>query len=434
MSKKDRQSEPYKKRTDNRSRKGPTIAARKEPTNYLPVTIECVVDGCELNSLLHRFNQGAWASRKRISGLLLLIDFIIRKGGQTLKISSELSHEYVRRLKGVEGTKAQPLALLVHIGILEIVRPAKVGPHLKVSTEYRIHRDHPKRFRIEIHVSPQQRAKLDNADIRNETRNNRKHPFRARLRLDMERLGLSSDGQSKALRMMVAHEKEPSVLRAMEFLNQTRERAIRVDGTGTVNTFINSIPRELKPYLEIDGKPVSKCDIEGAHFCILQRIVRDRMEYLRKSCLSGHKMSPLEDELGNLAQMIEAGDIYSQGRQHITTKERKASKRTMLSALNMKTSVALHISEYQWLRTKFPRTFGIVEDIKKGDHRALSIQLRNYTARIINGALTQLQAIDIPAFPDTDALIVTKEHGTPAREAIERFLREVAGAGKVSVT
>lgn len=432
--KKDRQSDESKKRTDNRSEKGPTIETQKGPTNYIPVTVSGVIGEGDLKLLLHRFNQGKWITRKKIAGLLQLLDLMIRKGGKTFKISSELSHEYVRRSKGNCGTIQQPLALLVHIGILEKVRKAKVGPHLKVSAEYRFHYNYSRRSEMEIFISPQQLAKRENAGSRKEGRLNRKHPFRARLIVDMERLSLSAEGESQSLNLIVANQKEDCTRRLIESLNGTREKAVKVDSSGTISTFINGTPKELKPHLEIDGKPVAKCDIEGAHFCILQRIVRDRITYYQKQKQSGFKIEMLEKEAKRFSGMIEAGDIYSQGRPEVTKDERKEKKLAMLSALNMKTSVAIHIPEYRWLRETFPLTFRIVEDIKKNDHRALSIQLRNYTARIINGALRRLQEMDIPAFPDTDALIVTKENGQLARETIEGFLREVAGDGKVSVS
>jgi len=398
------------------------------------VVVNCVVDANQLEALLHKHNQSAWVSRKRISGLLLLIDFIIRKGGKTLKISSELSHEFVGRLKGIRKVEAQPLALLVILRILEIVRPAKAGPHFKVSTEYRILQNPSKTFKTEILISPHQKSKMDNAENRNEKRKDRKHPFYARLRADMERLGISVSGKAKALDMMITHDKRPSVIRSIDFLNQARDCAVRVDGSGTVNTFLNSIPKELKPLLEIDGKPVAKCDIEGAHFCILQRVVRDRINYLRKHDMRIDRQELLDSEIGNFAQLIESGDIYKRGLHSITDDERKATKLRMLSALNMKTSLAIHVIEYKWLRTTFPMTFGVVEDIKKRDHRTLSLLLRNYTARIINQAMLQLQAMQIPAYPDTDALIVMRQHGPVARKIIERFLHEIAGSGKVSLT
>lgn len=431
---KDRQSGEIKKRTDNRSGNGPTFTNQKGPTNYIPVTVSGVVGERDLKPLLHRFNQGKWGTQKKIAGLLLLMDFMIRKGGKPLKISSDLSHQYVRRLKGHRGTIEQPLALLVHIGILEKVREAKVGPHLKVSAEYRFHTNYSKRFEVAISISPQQLAKRNNAGNRNEERLNRKHPFRARLIDDMNRLSLSPEGKSKSLDLMVENQKEGCTRRLIESLNGMRDKAVKVDHGRTIHTFINSTPKELKPHLEIDGKPVAKCDIEGAHFCILQRIIRDRIAYLQKQGRAGLKIETLEKELEKLSAMIDAGDIYSQGKPDATKDERKEKKLAMLSALNTKTAVAVHLPEYVWLRDTFPMTFRIVEDIKKKDHRTLSIQLRNYTARIINGALLRLQERDIPALPDTDALIVPKEHSQLAREIIEGFLRAEAGSGKVTVS
>jgi len=434
MREKDRQSGRGSKRTDSRIEKGPTIATLKGPTNYRPVRLSGVMDDRALKALLHRRKQAEWTTPKRIAGLLLLIDFMLRKSTRTFQISSELAREYVGRLKGKQGVQNQPLALLVKIGILEMVRPAKVGPHLKIAAEYRIASGHLVHSGMEIFVTPQQLAKLENAESRNELRKNRKHPFRARLIEDLKRVTLSTNGKAEAFDMKRAGRKQDALERSLEYLEGKRIRLLSVDATGTAHCFINGMPKELKRHLEIDGKPVVKCDIEGAHICMLQRIISDRASHLRRKYPASTKPEQLAKERDELATMIEAGDLYSLGQHDIRPDDRKASKRSMLSALNMKTPIARHIPEYLWLCKIFPLTMSIVEDLKEKDHRTLSLQLRNYTSRVINGALLELQSIGIPALPDTDALIVPAESGTLARETIERFLRNVAGAGKVSIS
>jgi hypothetical protein len=116
----------------------------------------------------------------------------------------------------------------------------------------------------------------------------------------------------------------------------------------------------------------------------------------------------------------------------VTTEERKRNKREMLTSLNMKTAVAIRYPSYQWLRSEFPLTCGIIEDIKTKDHSKLSIQLQNYTGRVINGALAEVQSLGIPAFPDTDALIVPESERTLAEEVLKRWVRAIVGEGTVS--
>lgn len=432
MKKKDRQQSGSAKRTDNRTQKGPTIQTRKGPTNYRPVVSVGVVDARELASLLHRAGQGAWATPKRVAGLLLLIGFIIRKGGKSVKLSSTLAHQYVGRLKRPPPVIAQPLELLVHLGILERVRSAVVGPHLKVSAEYRIHSTHSRRSDVTIEASPQQVAKLADFENRNEQRKNRKHPFRARLIEDMEKLSLAPEGKSAALDLITAGEKVDASKRTLESLKGASRKTVSVDKVGTVRTFINSTPRELKSHFLINGIPSSKLDINGAHICILQRIIRDRIDHLRKTHRASPKIAALEAERAKLAAMIAGGDIYRQGKATVTNEERKRNKGEMLASLNMKTAVAIRYPSYQWLRAEFPLTCGIIEAIKAKDHRKLSIQLQNYTARVINGALAEVQSLGIPAFPDTDALIVPKSERTQAEEVLTRWVRAIVGEGTVS--
>ncbi len=432
MRKKDRQQSGSAKRTDNRSQKGPTTQTRKGPTNYRPVVTVGVVDAGEMVSLLDRARQGAWATPKRVAGLLLLIGFIIRKGGKSVKLSSTLAHQYVGRLKRPPPAIAQPLELLVHLEILERVRSAVVGPHLKVSAEYRIHPIHSRRFDVTIEASPQQVAKLADFEGRNEQRKNRKHSFRARLIEDMEKLSLASEGKSAALDLITSGQKVDAVNLTLESLKGTRRKSVSVDKVGTIRTFINSTPRELKSHFLINGSPSSKLDINGAHICILQRIIRDRIDHLGKTHPASPRIAALEGERAKLAATIADGDIYRQGEATVTTEERKRSKREMLTSLNMKTAVAIRYPSYRWLRSEFPLTCGIIEDIKAKDHSKLSIQLQNYTGRVINGALAEVQSLGIPAFPDTDALIVPESERTLAEEVLKRWVRAIVGEGTVS--
>ncbi len=62
------------------------------------------------------------------------------------------------------------------------------------------------------------------------------------------------------------------------------------------------------------------------------------------------------------------------------------------------------------MRQKFPKTFGIIEDLKRMDHRNISNPLRHYTAKSVENALLQLQSMDIPTVPQTDALLCQRQH------------------------
>ncbi len=62
------------------------------------------------------------------------------------------------------------------------------------------------------------------------------------------------------------------------------------------------------------------------------------------------------------------------------------------------------------MRREFPETFQIVEDLKRKDHRNLSNSLRHYTAKSVENALLQLQSIDIPTVPQSDALLCQRRN------------------------
>ena len=93
----------------------------------------------------------------------------------------------------------------------------------------------------------------------------------------------------------------------------------------------------------------------------------------------------------------------------------------------MKTEKARRMPIYRKMRSRFPRTFGIVEDIKRNDHRNFARKLQNATARIINDALVELQCLDIPAIPRTDSIIVPAQSKHLACEIIGRRMFELTG-------
>ena len=57
---------------------------------------------------------------------------------------------------------------------------------------------------------------------------------------------------------------------------------------------------------------------------------------------------------------------------------------------------------YRWMRATFPLTFGIIEDLKRDNHRIISRKLQNFTAQTINTALIKAQEQGIPAIPDVE--------------------------------
>ena len=79
------------------------------------------------------------------------------------------------------------------------------------------------------------------------------------------------------------------------------------------------------------------------------------------------------------------------------------------------------------MRTTFPLTFSVCEDLKRKDHRNLSKQLQSYTATAINGALLDTQAKGIAAIPDVDAIICATGHKETVCRLIGQHVYEVSG-------
>lgn len=408
--------------------KAPSGADGKAPSYYLPVVLSGVVDGADLKSLLVRHKQQEWTSKKRIAGLMLIIDFIARKGPGTTKMpgtamSSVLSREYISDLKRFKNasTIRQPLQLLVDIGILEIAQKAIVAPHRKTSARYRLHPKHGKPKKIEVMLTTQQRDKRQNAEARNAKRLNRKHAFRRQLLVDLAALGLSPDGVKLSLKLIVEGRKEAGIKRLMEFLDGGRPPEIQIDPCGTIHTFARMTPKELKAHLTIHGKPVANCDIQSAHICVLSCLIQERIVWKAKR---GMRTADLEQERRKLIDILETTDIY----EHLAEGgNRDALKKSLLSSWNMQTSTAVHLHGYQRFRGEFPLAVRIIEDIKKKGHHGISRPLQHHTANIVRIALLELQQIGIPAIPDTDALIVPSCHEITVMQIINRALFQVTG-------
>jgi len=409
-----------KKAPSMEAEKAPPMAEKKAPSYYLPAVLLGVVGKDVMRNLLASKNQKEWQSEKRVGGLLLLIDFIARKGG-TVSISSELSRQYVSTFKRAKnpGTIKQPLALLVHLGILEIVQKAVVAPHSKASAKYRLSPAHGKPRPIEAAISRQQAEKQATATERQETRLNRRHRTRARILADLQTLALSPEGNRLAAQMLVAGEKAQGIGKLWKPLNDRARHKVTFDRSGTAHHFAMYCPRELKPHLTLGGKTVALVDMKAAHLVALLCVGRVRVSWMAEQ---GRDTQDLEAELARYKATLETSDIYEAlgG-----SADRKKFKLTLLASLNMATSKARHLPPYQSLKSAFPRLVGIIEDLKKNDHRSLSKQLQFFTAQIIEAATYEAQALDIACLPDTDALIVPHSFENLARTLLNNAIKQV---------
>lgn len=408
--------------------KAPSMVIAKAPSDYLPCVLLGVVGGEVLRALLKRHNQAEWASYKRMAGLLTLIDLVARRGPEIF-VSSELSREYVSTLKRAKNrtTIRQPLALLVEIGILEIVQKASVGPHRKTSARYRISSKFGKVKKVEVWVTAQQRSKMENAETRKNARLNKNHPFRRQLGIDLQDVGLSEAGRAVALKMMIEDRKVASIRRLMGFLDGEKVREIAVDPCGTIHTFARLIPKELKAHVTIKDQPVAICDIEAAHICVLSCVLQERINWLGERSLETEE---IEIERQNFIGLLASADVY----EHLARgSDRGEIKKALLSSINMPTSKASHIKAYRRFKEAFPVTVGVIEDIKSRGHRGISRPLQHYTARIIANAMCELHTQRIPCIPDTDALIVPKSCESVALGILNRSLLDVTGISRQTI-
>jgi ribosomal 50S subunit-associated protein YjgA (DUF615 family) len=120
---------------------------------------------------------------------------------------------------------------------------------------------------------------------------------------------------------------------------------------------------------------------------------------------SADRREEIEAERTRLVEFLSEGDYYSKWSKVQTDNARAKVKQLSTTLLNMANNDCTRIPLYRHMASTFPRLFSIIEDIKRKDHRNLSKQLQRFTSDAINGALLQLQREDVPAIPDTDAIL-----------------------------
>lgn len=415
-------------------RKTPTSHRRKSPPDYVPgVDVWGVVDRVRLKALLLEKDQPEWATRVRGGALMSLLDFIIRRHNTSgVRVSASLAAEFVSELnrpKRKHQTIRKPLAVLERIGLLKKVRGHIFGPHVKDSAMYVIPTEYlEKKRRMKVRLNPNQVKKLENAEVRYERRLNRRCEWRGQLVADVRSVSLSSVGRDIALRLLLDEKKVEATRGVLCFLKDAEKVVAVTDVCGTIRTNLISCPRELKPELLIGGARVDNCDISHAHHCFLPLLVMGRIDHLREKNTPGGVLDALGTELIDLREFLSEGDYYQKWCVDPSSEVERAEKKKLLTMLlNWPNEKADNNRLYRRMRKQFPQTFYILEDLKRKDHRTISTQFRNYTARVVTHALLELQQGGIPAIPDTDALICPAEAKEVACVAIGRSMYELTG-------
>jgi hypothetical protein len=417
--------------------------SEKAPSYILPARFVGGVDGdcgrarrAIIDALLS-MSLSPWITRPRISCLLALTSHIAKASKKSaspkregVPCSAVQARSYCSKLRTAPaGIERDALPLLVRIGILEIASPAIIGFHEKLSARYRIS---PAYKGVKFEATDHQTnactyKKLSNAPARLEAGLNRRWPFRAQLLRDLSRISISECAAPEIdkLKLCGARKSTLAVIAAIA----TREHTVKVKGSGLIVTSLLSCPRELKPHLFIDGVPVVLCDISSAHWMFLPRLVMDRIAFRRKRGDDENSLAPLVAEYERLILFLSAGSFYLQFcRNDATEAEIKARKKLLNVLLNDKLERSKNNRLWHWVRSRFPLCVNIIADIKKTDHRNISKQLQHFTANAINAALLEIQALGLPAIPDTDCLIVrARDKEVACRIIAEKMLKETRG-------
>lgn len=363
----------------------------------------------------------------RAYGLLILLSWFCRNGSKPRPVSAALARQYVSPIKRAKhrGTILEPLPLLCHIGMIEKTAEA-VFAHVKVSAKYQLAPD----LAGQVHeftelVPPNIARKLKTAEERKEKRLSAKHKFRDQLMVDLGRLGLAQDARAIIAEL---HRTNKGLLNIVGAIDTKMHQEIKVDERGTIGTTISSLPRAVKPFLTIDGKATVSCDVSHMHHCFLPRLLSDRIAYTRATHPE-RNLDAMQAELKRLVAALSGADYYRQWCQDPTDDhERKAKKGLINCILNMPNHKIVENGFYQWMKSTYPNTFGIVESIKRKDHCNVSKQLQRFTSNAINAALCQCQREGIAAIPQTDAIICKHPDQDRVREIIGKYVfRESSG-------
>lgn len=423
---------PSKKAPTLSAKKAPTLAGKKAPTNYLPRELQLVVGVDELSGLLLSADQLAWCSPVRLCGLLCLIDYLFRRSlSKPILVSSSLAHDFISPIKRSKSFNVirEPLLVLVHIGVLELVSPSVFTPHLRRPALYRISSASFGRFHsATVFLPPVLIRKLNHAMPRREARLNRAFPWRKQLLADLALLNLSLSGRNAALDLLRDELKTATVKRALNLLDGLIPWKATNAPSGQIIIPFASIPRELKAELTLQGYPAVSCDISHAHHCLLPRLLIDRIVYMQKRGDDPDYFAPYQTELADLRDFLSNDDYYSKWCRDPNSKQERQEKKKLLNMmLNWENKRALGNRLYRKIRSRFPLTLGIVENLRSEDHRVISKQLQHYTAQVINPALIELQGLGIPAIPDTDSIYCRERDKVKVCEAIGRKMYELTG-------
>jgi hypothetical protein len=411
-----------KKHRQDKRKKHHQDGPKKHLDIIKPVGVVGVVGEEELKVLLRFHKQSDWLTGVRVCGLLILIDFIIRKLKKGVaSISGNLARSYVSRLrKGSRpGMITEPLSLLCRVGIIERVRPA-VFAHVKTSAVYRLGEKYRgKQRQIKVFPTPKLAAKRANADQRYEQRLNRKYLYRGQLMKDLNAVSLAPEART-IIAKGINGKGEDNLKRLVGAIDGPNH-FIRISECGQITTSIGSCPRELQRHLALHGERTVSCDIAHAHCNFLPLILANRLRHISEE--TGREKYILDGwrEHDRLTLLLSDGDFYRNWCVDPKDEaERDGKKKVLNILLNKPNQECQQNRLYRRIADHFRITFRVIEDIKGKDHRNLAKQLQRFTADAIAAALLEVQHQDIGAIPLVDALICQEKHRERVCEVLGR--------------
>ena len=422
----------------------PSSKAEKAPTYIFPARVFGGLSGgvgfsprVALVSCLSAAGFDVWTTRVRLSALLALVRLVAKatlRGDARLRgytVSNRVARMYSSKLRRApDGVPREPLAALVRAGVLIVAAKAKVSQWRKESTHYLV-APHFQKLALagpDSETNAKTLEKLKDAPQRLEKGLNARFPFRGPLLRDLARVTIPASAQSMVDELLKDKGKRDATKRVVVAIS-THKHTVTVKPDGLIVTSLVSCPRALKPHLNLASEPVALCDISSAHWMFLPRLIQDRLDYLKRRGDDEGSMEPMKAEMQRLVELCSSGSFYaSMSRKSADDGEIKKRKKLLNVLLNSPRSRAESNVVWQGLKRQFPHCFGIIESIKKDDHRNISRALQHFTANAITAALLEMQGLGLPAIPDTDCLIVRERDKETACRAIgAAMFRETRG-------
>lgn len=418
------------KSTTGEGQKSTTSEANNRPPNHWGMPAKGLMVGGlmssrELKGMLSKRGWFAWASGKRMSGLLLLMaDALDRAKAGRFTVSKGRSRAFcsvLRKTDGDAGTPRDGLSVLVRLGVFV---PDSIGRRYPYAcaSEFRIGEPYASRplCQVPLKLTAAQAEKWEKRHERVRKAYEQKTPVIAAVRWSASRVTLPGEGAKAILRLRSsAPDSFAAAERCAKWLDERSER-VAVDGMGTVHTPINGCPRIIRPFLLIDGEEVAEVDISGAHVALLPKIYEP--SFLENLGID-YDWLDAEREKRSMIAVIESGDVYGGG----TPEERKKRKKETLISLNMEAKVQMAMPASRLLFDGRPIASAVMRAIKRKSHRDLSPWLLRWTSDIVNASVLALYERGIPSIPITDCLLVRKRDEGIARDELASRIYESAG-------